>query len=141
MPRPRPTLPTAASRPPPAPRAGTPLAAAQNAANHAPAGRKLRPLVYALGIAGIAGSGALIGAILKMSHQEEAQKVSRLRERSPIFLQLLLPPPVRWTFRTLFLTRAFRDRLNTAYVSHNHSQTSPSTNAPSRRWRRNGPIC
>ncbi|KAK4936189.1 hypothetical protein LTR10_022890 [Elasticomyces elasticus] len=68
-PRPRPSLPP---RPAAAPR--QPFQAAQDAANHAPGNRRLKPLVYALGIAGIAGSGALIGAILKMSEQEEGGK-------------------------------------------------------------------
>lgn len=45
-----------------------------------PAGaRKIRPLVYAVGIAGIAGSGALIGAILKMS-QEEKEANRKVRD-------------------------------------------------------------
>ncbi|KAI1618299.1 hypothetical protein EDD36DRAFT_459950 [Exophiala viscosa] len=70
-PRPRPSLPP---RPAATPAPPQRFQAAQDAANHAPGGRKFKPLVYALGIAGIAGSGALIGAILKMSAQEETGK-------------------------------------------------------------------
>ncbi|KAK5467651.1 hypothetical protein LTS15_000624 [Exophiala xenobiotica] len=58
---------------PPAPR--HPLQSIQNVANRGPTtSPRYRPLVYALGIAGIAGSGALIGAILKMNEQDKSQK-------------------------------------------------------------------
>ncbi|KIW16791.1 hypothetical protein PV08_03981 [Exophiala spinifera] len=58
--------------PPPTPH---PLRYAQDAARSIPGNnRKSRPLTYALGIAGIAGSGALIGAILNMSSQRQSQQ-------------------------------------------------------------------
>lgn len=83
MPGPRFSLPASSARhaaPPP----NNPLKAGQDVADHMPpGGRKLRPLVYAIGVAGIVGSGALIGAILKMDHQEEQQKVSLTSEYLP----------------------------------------------------------
>ncbi|OAL36164.1 hypothetical protein AYO20_04578 [Fonsecaea nubica] len=59
---------------PPRP-ARSPARPAQNTSAHVPAGsRKIRPLVYAIGIAGIVASGAFIGAILKTSRQQEAAR-------------------------------------------------------------------
>ncbi|EXJ78327.1 hypothetical protein A1O3_09488 [Capronia epimyces CBS 606.96] len=83
MPGPRFSLPASPPRPAKSP-PNHPLTKVQNAANRAPSGgRKIRPLVYAIGIAGIVGSGALIGAILKISHQEEAQKGQAQQQVQP----------------------------------------------------------
>ncbi|KIY03525.1 uncharacterized protein Z520_00216 [Fonsecaea multimorphosa CBS 102226] len=57
---------------PASPRTRTP----QNTAVHLPGNRKIRPLVYAIGVAGIVASGAFIGAILKTDRQQEAARKS-----------------------------------------------------------------
>jgi len=77
---PPPNLPRPPTRLPPAPR--HPLQSAQNVANRPTGSPRYRPLVYALGIAGIAGSGALIGAILKMNEQDQTQK-PQIRSQQP----------------------------------------------------------
>ncbi|KIW23469.1 uncharacterized protein PV07_11663 [Cladophialophora immunda] len=65
--------------------ARSPARAAQNTAVHLPSNRKIRPLVYAIGVAGIVASGAFIGAILKTSRQQEAARKQA---------QISLTPPV-----------------------------------------------
>ncbi|KAJ9628205.1 hypothetical protein H2204_009465 [Knufia peltigerae] len=65
-------MPPPPSNLPPAPH---PLRYAQDAARSVPGNsRRSRPLTYALSIAGIAGSGALIGAILNMNSQRQSRQ-------------------------------------------------------------------
>ncbi|EXJ57050.1 hypothetical protein A1O7_07394 [Cladophialophora yegresii CBS 114405] len=45
--------------------------------------RSIRPLIYAIGIAGIVGSGALIGAYLKTGQQQNAARKQVQRLTSP----------------------------------------------------------
>ncbi|EXJ88349.1 hypothetical protein A1O1_05279 [Capronia coronata CBS 617.96] len=80
---PRFSLPASSTRhaqPPP----GHPSRPDQNLTNRLPPSfRRIKPLVYAIGVAGIVGSGALIGAVLKISHQEEAQKAQAQQQDHP----------------------------------------------------------
>ncbi|KAJ4577055.1 hypothetical protein HRR81_003509 [Exophiala dermatitidis] len=93
---PRPSFPTPSARHTPPPTTpsggGRPLNPAQKippgASGSGIGGRKIRPLIYAIGVAGIVCSGALIGAILKTSreHQQEAPQktqVEQLPQESP----------------------------------------------------------
>ncbi|KAK5274146.1 hypothetical protein LTR99_000598 [Exophiala xenobiotica] len=83
---------------PPAPR--HPLQSVKNVANRGPTtSPRYRPLVYALGIAGIAGSGALIGAILKMNEQDKSQKTQPLSGS-----QQQQPPPREVDYRQAIQT-------------------------------------
>ncbi|KAL2444208.1 hypothetical protein ABEF95_015892 [Exophiala dermatitidis] len=87
--RPRPSFPAPSARhapPPTTPSGGRPLNQTPKIApggNGSGGGRKIRPLVYAIGVAGIVGSGALIGAILKSAHQQEAPPRKAQHEQLP----------------------------------------------------------